>query len=111
MNSTKIINYIIIEDIFGYITTFLIVIRLCPQIVKIFKTKKTNDISLLFLFIGIISKFTALTYGILIYQWPMIIKTILTSIQLIIILIAKLYYDNKNKKKLINNNELNNNLI
>jgi MtN3 and saliva related transmembrane protein len=83
----------IIINIIGFTGGFLSIIKMCPQIIKIFKSKSTGDISMGFLILGICAALTNLFYGILIVKWPIIMQTSIIFIQTAIIVCAKLYYD------------------
>ena len=77
-----------IKDILGYLAGFLATIVMVPQLHKIMKTKKADDISLEFLYIGIISSVTWLAYGILLNSYPII----LCDSTIIIIQTITIYY-------------------
>lgn len=77
-------------DIFGFAAAFLTTTAFLPQAVKVYKTKKTEDLSLgLFglLFVGV---FLWLVYGVMIDSHPVIIANAVTLILVGYILIAKI---------------------
>ena len=76
----------------GLAAAAITVISLFPQLVKIWKTKSTKDISLgmFLLFCG--GVFLWFVYGILMQDLPIIIANFLGFIQTLIILILKVKY-------------------
>ena len=95
MNNTTLEDdtNVILKDFFGYFTGAIIVIKMIPQIIRVFKTKSTKDISLFFLILGLVGTASAFTYGLLIDEWPIMVRSVVTCCQILIILIAKIYYD------------------
>lgn len=73
-------------DIIGYIAGILSVITLAPQIIKLYKTKSTKDLSLLMMIIWCISVFLWMVYGICLSNIPMIITNALVFIMGLIII-------------------------
>lgn len=78
------------QDIIGYIAATLTTFSFLPQVIKIVKTKQTQDISLFMYIIFNIGVFLWLTYGILAVLWPVIIANIITSMFAMTILIYKI---------------------
>lgn len=78
--------------IIGLAAAAITVVSLFPQLVKIWKTKSTKDISLgmFLLFCG--GVFLWFVYGILLQDLPIIIANFLGFIQTLIILIFKVKY-------------------
>jgi len=76
----------------GLAAAAITVVSLFPQLVKIWKTKSTKDISLgmFLLFCG--GVFLWFVYGILLQDLPIIIANFLGFIQTLIILIFKVKY-------------------
>ena len=76
----------------GLAAAAITVVSLFPQLVKIWKTKSTKDISLgmFLLFCG--GVFLWFVYGILMQDLPIIIANFLGFIQTLIILILKVKY-------------------
>jgi len=76
----------------GLAAAAITVVSLFPQLVKIWKTKSTKDISLgmFLLFCG--GVFLWFVYGILMQDLPIIIANFLGFIQTLIILILKMKY-------------------
>ena len=90
----------ILIDFFGYSSGILVGITLVPQIIRVFKTKSTNDLSFLFLVISLFAAIFKLIYGVLINQLPIVVTAPIILIETLLIMIAKFLYDNK---KNINN--------
>lgn len=64
-----------------------------PQIIKMYKTKKSKDISNSGLIIKIIGKIMILIYSFLFGLWEIFIPNIISILLTIILLIQKNYYD------------------
>jgi len=83
------ISYI---DAIGFIAAALTVIAFFPQLLKVWKTRSTRDISLGMFSIFCTAVFLWSTYGILINNPPVIIANTLVFIQAFIILMFKMKY-------------------
>ena len=95
-------------DILGYFAGFLATIVMIPQLHKIIKTKRSDDISLEFLIIGMFSCIAWIFYGIVKVDYPIIICDVI----LLIIDIITFYFTKKyRKKKLIINNGVQHNVL
>lgn len=64
-----------------------------PQIVKMIKTKKTDDLSWAMINLWLIGLSFSLTYGVMIKQIPIILTSILSIILTLSMLMLKLYYE------------------
>lgn len=85
-------------QLLGWTATFLFGIMIIPQIARTIKSKDTNGVSLLMFVIFLIANIIALTYALLIQQYPLIIKYIIALITTIIyIILYGIYYHRKNK--------------
>jgi Uncharacterized conserved protein len=91
----------IMTDIFGYLSGTLGAIRLIPQVIKVFKTKSTMDLSYFYLSLALSTAFFRLIYGIMIGSLPIVITSPIIGINVLIILGAKCVFDKKNKNKFI----------
>lgn len=75
----------------------------CPQIIKAMRTKKTSDISLLFVCMSIYGNIAAFSYILYtnlkanFYQWPQYLNYSVALSFVIVLLCLKLHYDKKNK--------------
>lgn len=79
-------------EFFGYLAAFLTTISFIPQVVQVWRSKHTKDISL-----GMYSIFTLgivvwLIYGILLNAWPIIIANTITIFLAGSVLAMKLKY-------------------
>ena len=105
MNTTNT-DYEIIRETFGYAGGIITVIKIIPQIIKIFKTKSAKDISMIFLILGIFGGIFMIIYGLMLQEFPIIIRSSVMLTQIIIIFIAKIYFDNKNNTNTNTNIEI-----
>jgi MtN3 and saliva related transmembrane protein len=78
--------------IVGLAAAALTVISLFPQLLKVWKTKSTRDISLGMFSLFCIGVFLWFVYGIMIGNLPIIIANFLGLIQAVVIVIFKLKY-------------------
>jgi len=76
----------------GIIAAFLTTISFLPQVIKIYKTKNTRDLSLWTFVIFLVGVCCWLLYGILIGEVPVIIANLMTMVLIIYIIIMKLRY-------------------
>ncbi len=79
---------VLIGSVAGICTT----VAFLPQVIKVVKTKHTQDIALGMYAIMIVGIALWLIYGILIRKWPVIIPNAITFVLALIILIYKLRY-------------------
>ena len=93
----------IVTDFFGYFAGVLGCVRLIPQVVKVFKTKSTNDLSYYYLSLAFSTTIFRLIYGILIGSLPIFITSPIIGINVLIIIGAKCVFDKINTKKFIKN--------
>ena len=81
-----------ITELFGYLAAFLTTISFIPQVIHVWRSKHTKDISL-----GMYSIFTLgivvwFIYGILLGSWPIIIANTITIVLAGSVLAMKLKY-------------------
>lgn len=76
----------------GYLAGFIIAISLTPQVWKSWKTKSTEDISLLWNSVLILGLLLYFVYGIGIRQMPIIVMNTIEITLAISLIIAKLIY-------------------
>ena len=93
-----------IYDMFGFSGSVLIAIAFVPQTYKTLTQENTNDISIPFMSITLISAGLVLAYGFHYTLWPVIISNICVALNCIIII----SYINLKKHKISNND---NNII
>jgi uncharacterized protein with PQ loop repeat len=94
-------NYILI-NVIGYTGLFLSLIYRIPQIYKLYITKSGNDLSTVTFIICNLSYILYIIYGYLVYDFVIIIGTILSLIINSIVWIMVSYYN----KKIINDNTI-----
>lgn len=81
-----------LTELFGYLAAFLTTVAFIPQVLQIWRTKHTKDISL-----GMYSTFTTgilawLIYGLLLGSMPIIIANSITIVLAGSVLVMKLKY-------------------
>lgn len=81
-----------ISQIFGYLGAFTLTITLIPQLVLTCKTKKVENLSLVFLFLQNLTCILFLIYGILLKEIPLIVANTIVGIQSLTLLILKIKY-------------------
>ena len=81
-----IINYV------GFFAAFCTTISFLPQVIKVYRTKSTKDISLYMFLIFTIGTFCWLIYGIIESSLPIIIANTITLILSAIILLYKIKF-------------------
>ena len=84
----------LVSQIIGYLAELSIVILNIPQIILICRKKSGKNVSTTMIFFNIGSGVLFLTYGILIYQWPMIIGNSLYLVISFIMMAAKFLFKN-----------------
>lgn len=103
------LEQIIVTDFFGYLAGILAATRLIPQVIKVYKTKSTLDLSFVYLFMAFFTAFFRTIYGVLIGSIPIMVFSPIICLNVVLILCAKFVYDKKNiQKEEINNNESDN---
>jgi MtN3 and saliva related transmembrane protein len=85
-------------EFIGYLAAFLTTSSFIPQVISIYKTKRTDDISLLMYIIFIFGISLWAVYGIYLKSTPMTIANIITLMFALYILYMKL---TESKRKLI----------
>jgi len=76
----------------GFLAAFLTTIAFLPQVIKIWQTRKTRDISLITYIILFTGVFLWLVYGFLIENSPLIFANLATLILVSFILFLKIKY-------------------
>jgi len=80
----------------GWIATIMLTTYAIPQIVKIFKRKSVDDISIWMWWLFLIGHLFALAYALMINEPPLIFKYITSIIISIVIIIFYYEYNNTN---------------
>ncbi len=76
----------------GFLAGILTTIAFLPQVIKSWKTRKTEDISIVMFLILCLGIFLWIIYGLLIKDFPIILANLITFILAFIILFFKLKY-------------------
>lgn len=76
----------------GFISGILTTIAFIPQVLKVWVTRKTEDISLLMFIIFITGIIGWLIYGILIVNYPLILANSITLVLAVLIIIGKIRF-------------------
>ena len=79
-------------EFIGFAAGTLTSLAFLPQVIKVWKTKSTKDISLLMFIILCSGAFLWFIYGIIINSLPVILANAITFVLAIIILIFKIRY-------------------
>lgn len=81
------------EHIIGYIASGLLILGYFPQAIKVWKTKKTRDISMGTFSILVLSSVTWIFYGFMIQDGPIILTNVVTLFLQGSIAYCKMKYD------------------
>jgi len=84
-----------IDFVIGLLAGVLCTISFFPQVVKIFKTKRTQDLSLLTFSIFSLGVFLWLIYGFLRQEIPIILTNAVIFLLALLIILMKVKYDLK----------------
>ena len=85
-----------LKNLFGTISTIFTVLQLIPQIHFTIKTKKTKDLSILYIFTRQITHISWITYGIIDnFNIYIIITDVSCLILTTLLLLLKIKYDNR----------------
>ena len=93
---SKMATKINIYEIVGYIAGILCAVQNIPQIYKLYKTKSSNDISVIFLYIGILSGILWIIFSAHEKNIPVLLFGIFEVILLSIVLFLTYKYKNNN---------------
>jgi MtN3 and saliva related transmembrane protein len=84
-----------LEVLFGWTASLLCTFILVPQIIKIFKTRHTDDVSMYMLIISVAGNAFWVAHATLTQNIPLIVGAGLISIMSIILIVFKVMYDKK----------------
>lgn len=84
-------------EMIGYLAGGMIAISLLPQIVKSWKTKSTNDLSLSWGLISVAGQILWLIYGLGISSQSLVVMSSITLTMAVIMLVMKITYENQKK--------------
>ena len=95
------------KQIIGYTGGTLLNITFLPQIYRTFKTKQTDDISLVFMILQVITSILYVVYSFLLDEQPLIVSNLILLCELLTLLVGKIMfsyvYKNKDELNLQNN--------
>jgi len=80
----------LIEEFFGWVASILTTLIFIPQIVKAYKTRLTNDISMLMMVLAVLGNVAWLIHASLTDNMPLIVCASLIIIMSIVLIIFKL---------------------
>ena len=84
------------SEIFGYLGMVFLTLTLIPQLGRVLKTKKAEDLSYIFLSINVLTCVFFLIYGILLEETPLIIANTIVILQTLTLIFLKYkYYNNE----------------
>jgi len=81
------------KELIGFTGGLCLSIQLLPQILKAIKTKKTMDLSYLFLMTSILGSLIVIIYGFLIDSVSIIVTIMISLVLKIILVLLKMKYD------------------
>ena len=82
------------SEIFGYLGMVFLTLTLIPQLGRVLKTKKAEDLSYIFLSINVLTCVFFLIYGILLEEIPLIIANTIVILQTLTLIFLKYKYHN-----------------
>ena len=82
-------------EFYGYFAAILTTLAFLPQLIKTFKTKKANDVSLITLIMFLTGVSSWIVYGYKISSIPVLTANIITFILNFMILFFKIYFAKK----------------
>ena len=82
-------------EFYGYFAAILTTLAFLPQLIKTFKTKKANDVSLITLIMFLTGVSSWIVYGFKISSIPVLTANIITFILNFMILFFKIYFAKK----------------
>ena len=85
-------------EIFGYVALITAIIGLMPQVIKSYKTRSTDDISMVMLINYFVGSFAWIVHGLSVNDNFVVWSNVLGGTVSIISIIQKLKYDDKYKR-------------
>ncbi len=79
-------------ELIGFTAGLIVSLSLLPQVVKSLKSKKTKDLSIMWLLISLFAQVLWATYGILKGAWPLLVTSIVVSIMNFVLIGLKRKY-------------------
>jgi len=81
-------------DLFGYAAGLIATISFLPQVIKTYKTKKANDISIYMLALTLTTNILYIIYGLFLKLYPVIVMVSIMSLIIILQMILTIKYRN-----------------
>ena len=97
------------KEIIGYTGGTLLNLTFIPQIYKTYKTKQTDDISLIFMISQVVTCIFCVVYSLLLNETPLIVSNFILLFELFLLLIGKILYSHIYKSNNMNIIDLNKN--
>ncbi|NYZ76926.1 PQ-loop repeat-containing protein [Candidatus Micrarchaeota archaeon] len=88
-----------IEDIIGYLGGFFIMISFIPQVIRSYKTKSVEDLSVWMIIATLIGTIFWIAYGFLINGMPVIVMNSIFGVIVLFQLYLKIKHDKKSSNK------------
>ena len=82
-------------EFFGYFAAILTTLAFLPQLIKTFKTKKAEDVSLITLIMFLTGVLSWIVYGYKIASIPILLANLITFVLNLLILIFKITFSKK----------------
>lgn len=92
-----------VSNIIVYVAAIFLSVLFIPQVVKTYRKKNVQGISLIFLILEVITCILFITYGILIKAIPVIVANCTALLCNILLMVAKLTFNKINNDSLDNN--------
>lgn len=87
-----------VAEAFGFIGGTLLGVQLFPQIHKAFATKKTEDLSYLFIGISMLGSAITIVYGVLIWSYAIMVTITVSFVSKVVLVGLKLKYESKREE-------------
>ena len=87
-----------LREIFGYVALITAIIGLMPQVIKSYKTRSTDDISMVMLINYFVGSFAWIIHGLSVNDNFVVWSNVLGGTVSVISIIQKLKYDDKYKR-------------
>jgi len=79
-------------ELSGFAAGIIVALSLLPQLIKSFKSKKTKDLSMMWLLINLSSQVLWLIYGFMRNAWPLVMTSVFVSVMTFILIGLKRRY-------------------
>ena len=90
-------QYVNSPETIGLLAALLTTTAFLPQVIKTWKTKSADDVSLLMFFLFILGVLLWCIYGLEIHAFPIIIANAITFLLALTIVVLKLIFDSQKK--------------